>query len=187
MIPRRGLVAVNLAREKKLIVPSEITTATNFLHLIGYNHINHHAGIWSGRSTPSHRSIQGRTEPELEMHLNPSMGAPKPNRSTLLQRAQHITCSNQANKGPEGVVIDPHLTSGLPVMFRYSCIPQMPTATPVAANSGYTCTAERPPISKPREREREREWLSPPVEPSGWPSESEVVRTGRRRLRRMGK
>jgi hypothetical protein len=110
---------------------------------------------WSGRSTPSHRSIQGRTEPELEMHLNPSMGAPKPNRSTLLQRAQHITCSNQANKGPEGVVIDPHLTSGLPVMFRYSCIPQMPTATPVAANSGYTCTAERPPISKPRERERE--------------------------------
>jgi hypothetical protein len=54
MIPRRGLVAVNLAREKKLIVPSEITAATNFLHLIGYNHINHHAGmVWQVNAKPS--------------------------------------------------------------------------------------------------------------------------------------
>jgi hypothetical protein len=31
----------------------------------------------------------------------------------------------------------------------------MPTATPIAANSGYTCTEESPAISKPREREWE--------------------------------
>jgi hypothetical protein len=32
-----------------------------------------------------------------------------------------------------------YLTSGLVVMLRMSCIAQMPTATPVAAKSGYTC------------------------------------------------
>jgi hypothetical protein len=38
-----------------------------------------------------------------------------------------------------------YLTSGLVVMLRMSCIAQMPTATPVAAKSGYTC-GQKPTI-----------------------------------------
>nr|GMD56500.1 luminal-binding protein 8-like [Ipomoea batatas] len=36
-----------------------------------------------------------------------------------------------------------YLTSGLVVMLRTNCIPQIPTATPTAANRGKTCNTKR--------------------------------------------
>ena len=42
---------------------------------------------------------------------------------------------------------DPYLTSGLPVMLRKRLNAQMPMATPVAANSGYTCVRRQRRVS----------------------------------------
>ena len=45
---------------------------------------------------------------------------------------------NRARGRSENESRGPDLTSGLPVMLRMSCIPQMPTAVPVAKKSGHT-------------------------------------------------
>ena len=66
--------------------------------------------------------------------------------------AHHI---QESNRQKELRVTDPDLTSGLPVMFRKSWNPQMPTATPIAANSGYTCARGTKAPSSEGERERE--------------------------------
>jgi hypothetical protein len=62
---------------------------------------------------------------------------PNPNQLLTKKLGSFITARKRTKMMNRPMILN-YLTSGLPVMLRMSCIPQMPTAVPVAKKSGHT-------------------------------------------------